>query len=237
MKMRATAFAIDPNLLAETQPQAKAPSRKVEPPGEGLDYRFLLNLFPIPALARRIFGTLENGRIDRQLRRTYRGLARDLDLIREHLRNRRPKIVDLPPAMVPFELLFQITMLGGALDDAREFYRQVVSELETISAEYLNDSDGTVADTVMATSRVYTLFQSIALDEAEQQIEVPDQLDQEDDNQSAEEMQAQREADRQPQRRDARELFNAWNAEPEGRIRRTRRQRIVGRRRVSGTGS
>jgi nitric oxide reductase NorD protein len=209
-------FAIDPNLLVETQPHAKAPSRKVAPQSEGLDYRSVLSLFPIPALARRIFGTLENGRIDRQLRRTYRGLARDLDLIREHLRNRRPKIVDLPPAMVPFELLFQITMLGGALDDAREFYRQVVSELETIVAEYLNDSDGTVADTLMATSRVHTLFHSIALDEAEQQIEVPDQPDQDDENKSAEEMQAQRETDRQPQRRDARELFNAWNAEPEG---------------------
>jgi hypothetical protein len=210
------AFAIDPNLLAETQPRAKAQSRKVEPPSEGLDYRFVLNLFPLPALARRIFGTLENGRIDRRLRKTYRGLARDLNLIREHLRNRRPKIIDLPPAMVPFELLFQITMLGGALDDAREFYRQVVSELETIIAEYLNDSDRTVADTLMATSRVYTLFQSIAMEDAEQQIEVPDQMDQEDENKIAEEMQTQREADRQPQRRDARELFNAWNAEPEG---------------------
>lgn len=209
-------FAIDPSLLAETQAHAKAQRRKVEPPGEGLDYRSALSLFPLPALARRIFGTLENGRIDRRLRRTYRGLARDLNLIREHLRNRRPKIMDLPPAMVPFELLFQITMLGGALDDAREFYRQVVSELETIVAEYLNDSDRTVADTLMATSRVYTLFQSIAMEDAEQQIEVPDQMDQEDENKIAEEMQAQRETDRQPQRRDARELFNAWNAEPEG---------------------
>ena len=70
----------------------------------------------------------------------------------------------------------------------------------------------------MATSRVYMLFQSIALDEAEQQIEVPDPLDQEDENKGAEEMQAQRETDRQPQRRDARELFNAWNAEPEGQF-------------------
>ncbi len=72
--------------------------------------------------------------------------------------------------MVPFELLFQITTLGGALADAREFYRQVTSELETINAEYLNDADGIVVDTVMATSHVYTLFQSIALDEAEKQI-------------------------------------------------------------------
>jgi nitric oxide reductase NorD protein len=208
------AFAIDPDLLTETESHAKTQKRKA--PHSDLDYRHVLNLFSIPALARRIFGTLENGRIDRRLRRAYRGLTRDLDLIREHLRNRRPKIVDLPPALVSFELLFQITMLGGALDDAREFYRQVVSELETIVADYLNDANATVADTLMATSRVYSLFQSISMEESDQQVEVPDQLDQEDENSAAEQMLAEREADRQPQRRDARELFNAWNSEAEG---------------------
>src|SRR3989440_6238087 len=208
------AFAIDRDLLAEAGPRAK--TQRAKAPQSDLDFRQVLNLFPIPALARRLFGTLENGRIDRRLRRTYRGLTRDLDLIREHLRNRRPKIVDLPPALVPFELLFQVTLLGGALDDAREFYRQIVSELETIVADYLYDGKATVADTLMATSRVYSLFQSISLEDSEQQIEVPDEQQQEDAGKLAEEMLAQRERDREPQRRDARELFNAWNSEAEG---------------------
>jgi nitric oxide reductase NorD protein len=216
------AFAVDLDDVSkrpstsEPEVHAKAQSRKVEPPNEGLDYHHALNLFPIPALARRIFGTLENGRIDRRLRQTYRGLTRDLDLIREHLRSRRPEIIGLPAALVPFELLFQITMLGGALDDAREFYGQIVSELETISAEYLHGAQATVADSLMATSRVYTLFQSISQEESEQQIEVPDELDQEDASKLAEQMEASRDANRQPQRRDARELFNAWNADAEG---------------------
>lgn len=194
------------------------PTQTLLASGEGLiaDYRRVLQVFPIPALARRIFGTLENGRIDRRLRRTYRGLNRDLDLIRAHLRSRRPKIIDLPPALVPFELLFQITMLGGALDDAREFYRQVVSELETIVAEYLTGADATVADTLMATSRVYELFQSISMEDAEKQIEVPDEQETEEASKLAEEMHSAREPDREPQRRDARELFNAWNSEAEG---------------------
>src|SRR5712691_487639 len=198
---------------------AKAQSRESEPPavaGGQADYRHILKLFPIPALARRIFGTLENGRIDRRLRQTYRGLTRDLDLIREHLRSRRPEIVGLPAALVPFELLFQITMLGGALDDAREFYRQVVSELEMIVLDYLSNPLATVADTLMATSRVYSLFQSIAQEDSEQQVEVPDELDQEDASKLAEQMEALRDANRQSQRRDARELFNAWNADAEG---------------------
>jgi hypothetical protein len=215
------AFAVDLNdvgrVTDEPEAHAKAQRRKVKESPEGLDYRHALNLFPIPPLARRIFGTLENGRIDRRLRRAYRGLARDLDLIRDHLRARRPEIVDLPATLVPFELLFQITLLAGARDDARQFYGQIVSELETIVAEYLsNPLATTVADTLMATSRVYSLFQSISLEDSEEKIEVPDELDQEDDSKMAEEMLAEREANRQPQRRDARELFNAWNTEADG---------------------
>ncbi|HYW70675.1 MAG TPA: hypothetical protein VE961_06560, partial [Pyrinomonadaceae bacterium] len=212
------AFAIDQNQLAEIETHAKKSESPAvaSGPDASLDYRRIINLFPIPALARRIFGTLENGRIDRRLRQTYRGLARDLNLIRDHLRHRRPQIIDLPPALVPFELLFQVTLLGGALDDAREFHHQVVSELETIVAEYLNQAAATVADSLMATSRVYALFQSLTMDQSEEQIEVPDQQDQEDQQSQAEQMLNQREADSRPQRRDARELFNAWNAESEG---------------------
>src|SRR5205085_2713055 len=95
------------------------------------DYRAVLALFPQRGLAHKIFGTLENGRIDRCLRRTYRGLARDLNLTRDHMRANRLRIIDLPITLVPFELLFQITLCGGALDDARQYYSQIVSELET----------------------------------------------------------------------------------------------------------
>jgi nitric oxide reductase NorD protein len=220
------AFALEGYLEQNTGKDAGAPQAGTAPQrgcraGDPampalLDYRHVLNLFPIPPLARRIFGTLENGRIDRRLRTTYRGLARDLDLIRDHLRNRRPAIVDLPAALVPFELLFQITLLAGAREDARQFYGQIVSELETIVVESLSNAQATVADTLMATSRVYSLFQSISMEDSERQIEVPDELDQEDESRTAAEMLAERDANRQPQRRDARELFNAWNTEADG---------------------
>jgi hypothetical protein len=180
---------------------------------QAIDYRTVLKLFPHKQLARRIFGTLENGRIDSRLRQNYRGLARDLDLIREHLRRGRPPIVDLPAGLVPFELLFQITLLGGALDDSRQYYSQVVSELETLVAEYLSAPAATVADTLMATSRVYTLFQSVApADDSVQQLETQEELSENDEESTAasESLKTQR-AIREPQRRDARELFNAWN--------------------------
>jgi nitric oxide reductase NorD protein len=184
-------------------------------PGEstGLSYRKILMLFPQPQLARRIFGTLENGRIDRRLRHKYRGLARDLDLIREHLRRSRLKIAELPTALVPFELLFQITLLGGALDDARQSYGQIVSELETIVVAYLSDSEATVGDTLMATSRVYQLFQSVVpVDDSVQQVEAQEEQAQpNDDHTASTERSKQQQTERMPQRRDARELFSAWN--------------------------
>ena len=181
--------------------------------GAPVDYRAVLKLFPHRQLARRIFGTLENGRIDFRLRKRYRGLARDLDLVRTHLRRGRPRITDLPAGLIPFELLFQITLLGGALEDSRQYYAQVVSELETIVAEYLSAPDASVADTLMATSRVYSLFQSVApADDPLQQVEAQEEPS-ESDNESAaiSETLKTRPAVREPQRRDARELFNAWN--------------------------
>lgn len=183
-----------------------------------IGYREVLKIFPLPQLARRIFGTLENGRIDRALRRRYRGLSRDLDLIRQHLSNSRPRITELPTVLVPYELLFQVTMLGGAREDARTAYGQIVSELETIVADYLLREQTSVADTLMATSRVYDLFQSVVPSEdSVQQVEAPEeQIETEDENAAVERMK-QQQSQKTPQRRDARELFNAWNdPSPEG---------------------
>jgi len=181
------------------------------------DYRAVLSLFPQRGLAYRIFGTLENGRIDRRLRAAYRGLARDLDLTREHLRKNRPHIIDLPVTLVPFELLFQIALCGGALVDARQFYGQIVSELETIVADYLTGSQTNVADTLMATSRVYSLFQSIAPEQSQQQAETTEEEEETDNDAAFETRESASRPERKAEQQDARELFNAWNnMEPEG---------------------
>jgi hypothetical protein len=204
------AFAVpDQMLLEQSQSQ---------PHTGDTDYREVLRLFPLPQLARRIFGTLENGRIDRRLRHAYRGLRRDLDLIRDRLSRRRPNVLELPALLIPFELLFQVTLLGGARDDARQYYSQIVSELEIIVGDYLGNANATVADTLVATARVYDLFQSVVpADDSVQQVEVPeDQIEKEEDSAATERLKQQR-AQSMPQRRDARELFNAWNdPSPEG---------------------
>ena len=210
------------------------------------DYRAVLKVFPEPRLARKIFGTMENARIDNRLRTAYRGLRKDLDLMKEHLRKTRPYIFDVPAHMVPFELLFQITLCGGATDDARQFYGQVVTEIEGVVENYLNRRDAetqskegialkgaavelssaslrlggeklpTVADSLMATSRVYNLFQNIS---PEQTQEAENDSEEEkgeyayEDKESAEavtEDQVKRE-ERPKEAQDIRDLFNAWN--------------------------
>jgi hypothetical protein len=214
------AFALDGYINDPAQSEAalspeeealRALSERRELP-EDSDYHAVLSLFPLKALATRIFGTLENGRIDRRLRHAYRGLNRDLDRIREHLSASRPSILKVPLSLVPFELLFQITLCGGALDDARNFYSQIVSELETIVADYLLYPQATVADTLMATSRVYTLFQSVTPDEAQAQTSQIEEESEagEEGAASGESRESKREFERKPQPRDARELFSSW---------------------------
>ena len=214
--LNASERALDP---AEEARRAQAARRPMRMPKDA-DYRAVLSLFPLPALAGRIFGTLENARVDCRLRRAYRGLNRDLDLVQAHLRRSRPRIAGVPVPLVPFELLFQITLCGGALADARAAYSQVVSELEGIVADYLTGPTTApgVADTLMATSRVYNLFQSVVERQSEQQQQFPDIEDGEatgaesrrDEAKEGEMDEAGEPERREPSRQDARELFNAW---------------------------
>ena len=99
-------------------------------------------------------------------------------------------------------------MLGGALADARQFYGQIVSELETVFAEYLTSPTATVADTLMATKRAYGLFQSVVpTDDSVQQLEVEKEPAENDTESSMiSESLRNRRSDQKPQRRDARPL-------------------------------
>ena len=185
------------------------------------DYKTVLQVFPEPSLAKKIFGTMENSRIDNRLRQTYRGLRKDLDLMQKFLREKRPFIFDLPIYQVPSELLFQITLCGGATDDAKKFYGQIVSEIETVIEKYLVLKDATVADSVMATSRVYNLFQNITAEQQAQaeseennQEEDDREYQYEDKNSSESVLESQVKREQKPKKnQDVRDLFNAWNSQ------------------------
>ncbi|MEO7539262.1 MAG: VWA domain-containing protein, partial [Pyrinomonadaceae bacterium] len=126
-------------------------------------------------------------------------------------------IFDLPIHQVPFELLFQITLCGGATDDARQFYGQVVSEIETVVENYVGgNSLASVADSIMATSRVYNLFQNINPEqtqeaESDQTEEKSDfAYDDKDAVEAVTEDRVKREQEKKTE--DIRDLFNAWNS-------------------------
>ncbi|MDQ3799731.1 MAG: VWA domain-containing protein, partial [Acidobacteriota bacterium] len=201
--------------LSDDEIRAELEKRRRRLP-KNSDYRAVLQAFPEPGLAKKIFGTLENARIDRRLRKTYRGLVRDLDLMQAHLREKRPFIFDLPVHQVPFELLFQITLCGGATDDSRKFYSQIVSEIESVIDSYLHDKTATVADTLMATSRVYTLFQNISTESQAQPTQEDEnekgEYNYEDKNSGEAVTENQVKREERPQKaQDARDLFSAWN--------------------------
>lgn len=122
------------------------------------DFLAALNEFPNPDLATRLFTTIENGRIDFLLRSVYRGIRRDLDFVRGRLIERRPNVEDVPPELLPFELLFQLAICGGATPEAQRAYPTVVRELEQILANYIFRQDATVADSLIATRHVYEFF-------------------------------------------------------------------------------
>jgi len=180
------------------------------------DYRAVLAVFPEPRLARKIFSTMENARIDNRLRAAYRGLRKDLDLMKTFLREHRPYIFDIPVNQVPFELLFQITLCGGATDDSRQFYGQIVSEVESVVESYLAIKEASVADSLMATSRVYSLFQNIKPEqtqeaESDEQEEKGDYAyEDKDSGEAVTEDQIKRE--RPKDAKDISDLFNAWNS-------------------------
>lgn len=202
-----TALSEEAYLAEERKKRRKVP--------RNAGYREVLRIFPEPSLAARIFGTMENARIDRRLRWTYRGLIKDLDLMQGLLRQKRPYIFDLPMEKVPSELLFQITMCGGATDDARRFYGQVVSEIETVIESYLTGENTTVADSIIATSRVYSLFQNVSSEdrqtsEPEEESEKGDRAEVDEHGEATTDSQIRQEVTETAQ--DIRDLFNAWNA-------------------------
>jgi hypothetical protein len=143
--------------------------------GSGIDFLSVLSEYPNSELALRLFTTIENGRIDFLLRAAYRGIRRDLDFVRGRLVERRPNIENVPTELIPFELLFQLAVCGGATPEVNRAYPTVVRELDRILYDYIFRPDASVADSLMATRHVYDFF-----------VEQPTQSDAQSDDSSNE---------------------------------------------------
>ena len=155
---------------------------------DGVNHKIVLSRFPNVMLATRLFTTLENGRIDHLLRHTYRGIRRDLDFVRTRLLDHRPPVLELPVEQAVYELLFQITLCGGVIEEkAAVAYADAIAAFEAIVREHLHQDEASVADTLLATFRAYNLLgQQRQQHEAEKQAEEEKQ-DSEDLEEGAEE--------------------------------------------------
>ncbi|HSO75499.1 MAG TPA: VWA domain-containing protein [Blastocatellia bacterium] len=147
------------NKDSESKSEATPVSTGIDPASSaGVDFLAVLAEYPNTELALRLFTTIENGRIDFLLRSVYRGIRRDLDFVRARLNERRPDVENIPPELVPFELLFQLAICGGATVQTERAYPAIVRELEQILANYVFRDDASVADSLMATRRIYDFF-------------------------------------------------------------------------------
>ena len=180
-----------------------------------VDFKLVLSRFPNPSLAARIFTTLENGRIDYRLRQAYRGIRRDLNFVRARLIDNRPPITSLPMDQLLYELLFQITLCGDVVDPvARRAYGEVIREFHNIIGQCLHQENANVADTLVATKRVYALLQS---PRTEENAESESDEKQESEQQNSDEAQENSGKDQQQQKaveqRPQQNPFNQWSEE------------------------
>jgi nitric oxide reductase NorD protein len=178
--------------------------------GENPDYKTVLARFPNQLLAGRIFTTLENGRIDWRLRSNYRGIRRELDFVRARLIERRPPIAELTAEQAIYEMLFQITLCNGVIDeDARRAYAETIRQFEQIIADYLRRDDALVGDTMMATFRVYELLEGIKSQQESESKKSEEEEEKEEENEENKESESGQERPTPVQQRRP-ELFNQW---------------------------
>ena len=137
---------------------AFATKRKRPPADAG--YADALRLFPNPSLARRIFTTLENGRIDARLRAAYRGIRRDLDFIREKLFSQRRPLLNLPLDLALHEVLLQAAIGGGVRPEGHQIFGKLAGEIERVVEEYIRRDDASVGDTIAAAKVIFELVQA-----------------------------------------------------------------------------
>ena len=205
-----------------TDAESELPSQRLRPAlseenFDVVDFKMTLSRFPNPTLAARLFTTLENGRIDYLLRQAYRGIRRDLNFVRARLIDNRPPVTSLPMDQLLYELLFQITLCGDVIDPvARRAYGEVIREFHQIIGQNLHQENANVADTVIATKRVYALLQSPRTEENaedesdEKQDSEQDNTDESQEN-SGQDQQQSKAVEQSPQQNP----FNQWSEETE----------------------
>jgi nitric oxide reductase NorD protein len=155
-ELRAAFLAIEERFRSKRVSERK--TRPAMP--RDLGYGSLFALFPDPVLARRLFATIENGRIDSRLRLKYRGIRRDLDFVRDRLFHSRPPAESLPLDEAPFEILLRVALGAAVGADTQRLFGVLVDAVEGLFARHVFGREAGLSDSFLATADAYELFTS-----------------------------------------------------------------------------
>src|SRR5690606_22213978 len=124
------------------------------------------------------------------------------------------------PVPCPYSALF-LSMCVGASEDSMRFYPQLVDEITSVLDRFVRQQDesrpSTVADSLLATSRVYDLFQNVMPERAEE-TDSQEDVDEEgefayDDKEAQESITEDKvKREREAAAENVSELFSAWNS-------------------------
>ncbi|WP_457555480.1 VWA domain-containing protein [Candidatus Pyrohabitans sp.] len=123
------------------------------------DLENFIYLFPEEQLALDIFSIVENARVERNLRREFRGIARDMDMLLEREWERRPDFSKLNDKEAVLEALMQLLTYGRLREGLSSHLEEIARKAYEIAEEMLEKERPTVEDSCVATYRIYELIQ------------------------------------------------------------------------------
>ncbi len=131
--------------------------RSVSSEREGLEN--FIHLFPEEQLALDIFSVVEGARIERNLRREFRGIARDMDMLLEREWERRPEPGRLGEREGVIEGLMQLLTYGRTKGELTGERAEVVKRAHELVQEMLQKERPTVEDSCRVTAEIYRLVE------------------------------------------------------------------------------
>ncbi len=120
---------------------------------EGLEN--FISLFPEEKLALDIFSIIENARVERNLRKEFKGLARDLDIILKKEWERRSSVDKLGDKEAVVEALNQLLTFGKTKGEIKEHLKPLLDKIYTIAKKTLEMEKPHVEDSARATAEIY----------------------------------------------------------------------------------
>ncbi len=132
-------------------------SRWPSPDKEGLEN--FISLFPEEKLALDIFSVVENARVERNLRKEFRGLARDMDAILTKEWERRPQLERLSDKEALIEGLNQLLTFGKTKGELKGKLAEILKQIHEIARKVLDMERPTVEDSARATAEIYQIIE------------------------------------------------------------------------------